>query len=415
MEDVRNDDDIMQTIRKMTSEGKIDAVVEKIADYLNQSNEENYIERLENVLETVSTLMGGRTVIRFLIENSIIDIPTLLENLSKKDSLLRYSFLLLLKDMCENEEDLFLPHSEELLTSEDPNVREAFLQLLIFIAGGEREIEDEILIELIASRLVDDKDFVIEKAVQTLKTIGKKNPSLITKTLKKYTKECSENEELKKNVDEILKSIVTVEKIEEIVEEEESKTEPVAQELVEKEKKLEYKEIELNEKEKKLEDKEAELEVKEILSSFDLTQIEKEKQLKEKEIELEEKEIELKEKEMKLDLKGKAEKVELPKKLVKEEKEILDKEIELKKKDLEIKKKKLELEEKQKDLEAIEIIEKQKTLKIKEELIQKERDLEEVEIELKKKSIEEKERKIMEDEAKRIREKIRELEKKKKL
>jgi len=66
----------------------------------------------------------------------------------------------------------------------------------------------------------------------------------------------------------------------------------------------------------------------------------------------------------------------------------------------------LEIEEKEKELEEIKVIEKEKTLKIKEELIQKEKELDQVEIELKKKGIEDKERKIKEDEAKRIKERI---------
>lgn len=412
MEDLRTDEILMEKVKKMTTEGKIDAVVQEIAKYLDQSNEENYIDRLENILETISSVIGGKTVIRFLLENSIINIPTLLQNLSKRDNLLRYSILLQLKTIVEEESDFFLPHSVELLESVDPNVREAFLQLMLFIVGGDKELDDEKLLELIASKLVDDRDFVIEKAIQTLKAVGKKNPSIITRILKKYTQECSENKELKERIDDILKSIVTVEKIEEIVEEEEPKPEKPVEELIEKEKELESKEIELKEKEKELENKEVELEVKEILSSFDLTQTEKEKQLKEKEFELKEKEIELKEKEKKIELEEKIDKQILPKKLIKKEAAIIEKEIELKKKDLEIKKKKLELEEKEKELDAIEIMEKQKALKIKEELIQREKKLEQVEIDLKKKAIEEKEKKIIEEEAKRMKEKMTETEKK---
>ncbi len=411
MNEVEDDTRLMEKIKEMITEGKIDAVVDKIAIYLNLSTEENYIERLENIFETVSLAQGGRTVIRFLIEHLVIDVPSLLENLSKKDSLLRYSFLLLLREIAENEQDLLIPHSNDLLNSEDPNVREAFLQLIIFIAGGDKGIEDESILEIITSRLSDEKDFVVEKAIQALKTIGNKSPSIVTRVLKEFSKKCSENDELIKNIDIVLKSIVTVEKIEEIVEiveKEESKIEKPVEELVEKEKELESKEIELKVKEKELDDKEAELEKKEILSDFDLKKIEKEKQLTEKEIELTEKEIELKEKEkeIKLEIEGKKDIKKLPKKLVKEEVKILDKEIELKKKDLEIKKKKLEIEEKEKELEEIKVIEKEKTLKIKEELIQKEKELDQVEIELKKKTIEEKERKIKEDEAKRIKERL---------
>lgn len=375
MNEVEDDTGLMEKIKEMMNEGKIDTVVDKIAIYLNLSTEENYIERLENIFETVSLAQGGRTVIRFLIERLVIDVPSLLENLSKKDSLLRYSFLLLLREIAENEQDLLIPHSNDLLNSEDPNVREAFLQLIIFIAGGDKGIEDESILEIITSKLSDEKDFVVEKAIQALKTIGNKSPSLVTRVLKEFSKKCSENDELIKNIDIILKSIVTVEKIEEIVEiveKEESKIEKPVEELVEKEKELESKEIELKVKEKELYVKEAELEIKEI----------------------------------KLEIEGKKDIKKLPKKLVKEEVKILDKEIELKKKDLEIKKKKLEIEEKQKELEEIKVIEKEKTLKIKEELIQKEKELDQVEIELKKKTIEEKERKIKEDEAKRIKERL---------
>ena len=413
MTEIENNGEFMENIKEMIKKGKIDAAVDIIGNYLNLSIEENYIQRLENIIEIVSPLHGGKTVIRFLIENLIIDIPSLLENLSKRDNLLRYSFLFSLKSIVEEESDLFLPHSKELLKSEDPNVREALLQLLLFIAGGEKGIEEESLIESISEKLTDDKDYVIKKTIQTLKAIGKKNPSIITRVLKKYIKECSENEDLKKRIDEILKSIVSLDKIEQIVEEE-SKIDKITEEVVEKEKILADKEIELKEKEKELENKETELEIKEILSDFDVSTIEKEKQLKEKEIELQVKEVELKEKELKLELKGKIEKDEEPDDFAKEKIEILDKELELKKKDLELKKKKLELEEEEKALEEIEIREKEKVLQKKKEIIEKEKELAQVELEIKEKQIQEKEQQILEQEIKRIEKKLDETEEKEK-
>lgn len=406
MTEIENYDELMEKIKETIKEGKFDAAVDIIGNYLNLSTEENYIQRLDNIIEIVIPLHGCKTVFRFLIENLIIDIPSLLENISKRDNLLRYSFLLHLKPLVEEESDLFLPYSKELLKSEDPNVREALLQLLIFIAGSEKGIEEELLIESISEKLTDDKDYVIEKAIQTLKAIGKKNPSIITKVLKKYVKECSENEDLKKIVDDILKSIISLDKIEEIVEEEE---------VVEKEKILADKETELKEKEKELEIKETELEIKEILSDFDVDKIEKEKQLKEKEIELQVKEVELKEKELKLELKGQIEKEEEePEDFTKEKIEILDKELELKKKDLELKKKKLELEEEEKALEEIEIREKEKILQKKKIIIEKEKELAQVELEIKEKELQEKEQQILEQEIKRIEKKLDETEEKEK-
>ncbi|MHA2037143.1 MAG: hypothetical protein ACW98X_11955 [Promethearchaeota archaeon] len=401
-----NEKDLIEinSIKEFVKDSRIDDAVKLIAFYLNDSTEENYIDRLENIIELLLSLHGGRIVLRFLIENLVIDIPSLLENLSKKDSVLRYTFLLVLKTICENESDLFLPYSEDLLNSEDPNVREADLQLLIYMAGGDTAIDNESLIKSVASKLMDEKDFVIEKAIQTLTAIGNKSPSIVTKILTDYVKENSqflENEELKNSVDEIIKSFVTIEKIEEIVEatEEKKDSELVEEEseIIGKELELKMKELEIKKKKLELEEKEKKLEEKTIL--------EKEKVLKLKE-ELLEEETKLTEEEILVD---KSPKKKVPKKLKKEVSEIQDKEIELQKKDIEIKKKKLELEEKEKELEEREIIEKEKTLKIKEELIEKEKELSKVELELKKKVIEQKEQRILEEEAKRVDEELKEL------
>jgi len=391
-------------IKDFVKDGRIDDAVKIIALYLGDSTQENNIERLEDIIEMLLSLHGGQTVLRSLIEQLVIDIPSLLENLSKRDSVLRYSFLLLLKTMCEQECSIFLPYSEDLLSSEDPNVREAVLQLIIFMAGGEEYIEDESLIGKIAKALTDEKEFVVEKAVQALKIIGGNNPSLVTKMITQNVKENPENDELKRIVDNVLKSVVTIERIDELVEESE-KREITDEELIEKEEsdiidkelELKKKEIEIKKKKLELEEKEKEIEKKII-------------QEKEKTLKLKEDLIEQESKEQ-----PDIETEEIPKKvkkqLKKEESEILDKEILLKKKDLEIKKKKLELELKEREIEELAITEKEKTLKLKEELIEKESELSQVEIELHQKKIEEKEKKIMDDELKKAEDKIKDLEK----
>ena len=387
-------------IKAFVKDDRLDDAVKIIALYLGDSNQDNYLNRLENIIEMLLSLLGGRIVLRFLIEQLIIDIPSLLENLSKRDSVLRYSFLLLLKTLCENECDLFLPHSEDLLDSPDPNVREADLQLIIFMAGGETDIEDESLVNKIVLTLIDEKDFVVEKAIQALITIGRKHPSLITKAVNNIVKENPENENLKSAVDTVLKSVVTVEKFDELVEDshkeailDETSLEKEEIEIIDKELELKKKEIEIKKKKLELEEKEKDLEEKIIQ--------EKEKTLKLKEEILEQETTA----DSQLDILPK----KIKKQLKKEESDILDKEIELKKKELEIKKKKLELEFKEQEIEEMAIQEKEKTLKLKEELIEKETELSNVEIELQQKLIEEKEKKIMETEIERAEEKIKEL------
>jgi len=387
-------------IKDFVKDDRLDDAVKIIALYLGDSNQDNYLNRLENIIEMLLSLLGGRIVLRFLIEQLIIDIPSLLENLSKRDSVLRYSFLLLLKTLCENECDLFLPHSEDLLDSPDPNVREADLQLIIFMAGGETDIEDESLVNKIVITLIDEKDFVVEKAIQALITIGRRHPSLITKAVNNFVKENPENENLKSAVDTVLKSVVTVEKFDELVED--SHKEAILDEAS-----LEKEEIEIIDKELELKKKEIEIKKKK------LELVEKEKDLEEKIIQEKEKTLKLKEEILEQETTADSQLDILPKKikkqLKKEESDIIDKEIELKKKELEIKKKKLELEFKEQEIEEMAIQEKEKTLKLKEELIEKETELSNVEIELQQKIIEEKEQRIMETEIERAEEKIKEL------
>ena len=356
-------------IKDFIKDERFDDASNIIALYLGDSTQDDYLTRLEDIIELLLSLHGGRIVLRFLIERMIIDIPSLLENLSKRDSVLRYSFLLLLKTLCENEFDLFLPHSEDLLNSDDPNVREAILQLIIFMVGGETEIDYEPLINNISFSLADEKEFVVEKGIQALILIGKKHPLWVTKAVTNIAKEHPENLEIKKAVDTVLKSIVTVEKIDELVEEPHSEDELIEREeteIIDKELELKKKEIEIKKKKIELKEKEKELEEKLI--------VEKEKTLKMKEKILEQEKVSPPVEEI------------IPKKakkqLKKEESEIIDKEIELKKKDLEIKKKKLELE-------------------MKEELIEKESELTQAEVELREKIMKEKEQKMIESEIER--------------
>lgn len=412
MSDDKKDSIEITQIKDFVNDGRFDDAVQIFALYIGDATEQEYLDRLEDMIETLLTLHGGRTVLRFLIENLIIDIPSLLENLSKKDSVLRYTFLLLLRTICEKECNLFLPYSEDLLNSEDPNVREAALQLLIYMAGGEATIDDEALIKVVLTKLSDKKDFVVEKAIQALKSIGQRSPKLMTKILTEYAKEISiipENEEIRESIDQILKSIVSVDKIEEIVEEEIIKKESLEDEIETSELKPEEEREGFLKEESEILDKEFELKKKELeIKKRKLELEEKEREIEEKVIKEKEEVLMLKEEilEKQSEFGVKIEK-KIPKKLKKKEEEIIDKEIELKKKDLEIKKKKLEIEEKEKELEEKEILEREKVLKLKEELIEKEKALSQVELELKQKSIEQKQQKIQEEEMKRVEEELK--------
>jgi len=317
MEEEQEQNNEIEKIKKLVNEGRLDDAVDAISKYLVATDKKENLNRLEEILEAILSIHGGKTVLRFLIEQKIIDVPSLLQNLSKRDSMLRYSFLLLLKPIVEVESHLFLPHIENLLKSEDPNVKEAALQLVVFIAGGDKEITDESKIQAIASELSNEKDFVIEKAIQALKSIGRKNPSIITKILTNYAEKFPEDEELKKNIDDVIKSIVSIEKIEEIATEktteeekpiekitEEKSLEKKKQEILNKEKKLKEKDLELKRRKLEIEEKEKELEEKEIEQKREELErkehlLEMKKQLLQVELELKEKELTEKEQEIK--------------------------------------------------------------------------------------------------------------------
>ena len=70
-----NEKDLIEinSIKEFVKDGRIDDAVKIIALYLGDSTEENYIDRLENIIELLMSLHGGRIVLRFLIRypNSI--------------------------------------------------------------------------------------------------------------------------------------------------------------------------------------------------------------------------------------------------------------------------------------------------------------------------------------------------------
>jgi len=56
-------------IKDFVNDNRIDDAVKIIALYLGDSNQDNYLNRLENILELLLSLHGGRIVLRFLISS----------------------------------------------------------------------------------------------------------------------------------------------------------------------------------------------------------------------------------------------------------------------------------------------------------------------------------------------------------
>ena len=325
----------LEMILQLIEEEKFQSAVEEISEYLSVEHE-NYINRLEILIEKLSQIAKkGAVVIRTLI-------PTLLKNLDIKDDVLRYAFVLALKPICEKEYETILPFAKEILNSDDPNVREGMLQLINFITNVYK-IEDNDLIKLILEKLSDDHEFIQTKTIQTLKSIGKNNPTIVESVILEACKD-EEDEIFKEKCDNVLKSLTSVKDLEE--------KDIEKRELAVKEKELEEREIEiikeeLEYKEKELEDKEKVLKEKaldEKLEQKEKVLAEKERELKEKELEIKEKKLEVKEEEEKLEEK----KLKVKEKLLEKEKELVEKEKVLTQAELDLKKK--ELKEKEKEV-----------------------------------------------------------------
>lgn len=339
----------LEVILQLIEEEKFQSAVEQIGNYLWIEAEDD-VSRVEYLMEKLFHIAKkGAVVIRTII-------PLLLKKLNIKDDGVRYAFVLSLKPICETEYETVLPFSKELLNSDDPNVREGMLQLVNFIANVQK-IEDEDIVKLVIEKMKDDQEFIRNKALQTIKIIGKNNPTSTKSIILESIKDS--DDDFKQKCDEIIKSLSSIKDLEE--------------------KQIEKRELEV-----------------------------KEEQLEEREIEIKKEELEYKEKELdekEQDLVEKAKDVELDKK----EKDLNEKERELKEKELELKEKKLEVKEEEKKLEEKKIKVKEKLLEKEKELVKKEKEISEAELDLKEKELNEKADEVKVKETQRVEDKLKKI------
>lgn len=291
----------------LIEQGKIDEAANKVKERLNKNWEnEDYDEILINNLSNLSSKS-----VDFIKEI----FPSLLKLIRINADVLRYSLILSLKPIVETYPDLLVGYAKEYLEDKSPNARESILQLLEFAASKNPE-SIKPFISIVIKLLADEKDFVQKKAIDLLKVEGKKFEDEIEKSSIEFLKTV-QNEEVKKNVEELLKKLIDIKKLEQ---------ENVTMIEIETAKKiLDEKEKEIAQVELKI--KEEAIKKKEELISLQKESTDKDKELIQKELELKEKEQLLKEKELKLKEAA----------LAVKEKEIEHAEIELVKKELEIK------------------------------------------------------------------------------
>jgi HEAT repeat protein len=173
-------------------------------------------------------------------------IPKILDNLNEEDDLLRYSMVLAMKPICDQDPNLILPFYHDFIKDNDANKRESIIRLVGFIAREHPDAVKEYIPDLI-SALADEKEFVQDQAVETLKILGRTASRELEPKMLAFLGPVT-NVDIKKKGETVLKSFVQVATLE--------KEQLETKEINAKSKELEMKQKELEKKEQELKAKE---------------------------------------------------------------------------------------------------------------------------------------------------------------
>jgi len=344
----------MEEIFDLLDTDKTQAAIDIIHECLAQDENDEFVETLINSLNRINAEHSG--VIKAIHAQ-------LLKLIGIENDVLRYSLVLSLKTLIEQDPLLIIPFAKEYLSSENANTRESIVQLLAFAASTHPN-ETKDLLDVIIPLLADEKDFVQNRTMEFLKTLGKHFNLEVEEKILEFLKTTTD-EKTHENAETVLKKLVSVKNLES--------------------EELEKKHLEIQ---KKVLDK-------------------KEKDVTEEEVKLKQEEIKKREEEV-AHQKERNEQAEV---YDQKRKELEDKELVLRDKEIALKEARLNIEEKEKEfLEEI-ISRKAQMLEQEMEINKKRTELEKAEKELELKELEEKKRIIIEDENKRVEKRLSELDK----
>jgi hypothetical protein len=327
----------MEDIFKLLEEEKTQSAIDRILDLLAKDDNDEFVEELIHNLNRINAEHSG--VIKAIYAQ-------LLKLIGIENDVLRYSLILSLKPLFEQDPLLLIPLSKEYLKSENANARESIVQLLTFAANMHPDVIKSIL-DSVIPLIADEKDFVQKVTIEFLTTLGKRSNLEVEDKIMDFLKTTSD-EITHENAETVLKELVSVKNLES--EQLEKKQLEIQKKVLDKkEKDLTEEEVKLKQEEIKKREEEVahQKERKEQDEKYDL----KKKELEEKEQALREKEIALKEARLMVEEKEK----EIQEEIIKQKAEILDQE-------LEINRKRAELEKAEKELELKELEEKQRSI-----------------------------------------------------
>jgi len=307
---------------------------------LQRLSEQNNNEFIENFIHSLNRLTNEYITVSKAIY------PSVLKLIGIENDMLRYSLVLSLKILVEQDPSLIIPYSKEYLTSPNANSREGMLQLLSFAANAHPN-EIKPLLDMVVGLLADPMDFVQNKAMEFLNTLGKHCKLEVEEKILEFLKSTSD-EKTHQNAEKVLKEIVNIKDLE---------SEAMDKKHLEIQKKvLDKKEQDITQEEVKLKQEEIKKREEEVAHQKERKEQEeiytqKKKELEKKEEALRERELELKIARILVEEKEK----DVQEEIIKQKADILEQE-------LEINRKRAELQKAEKEIELKILEEKKRTM-----------------------------------------------------
>ncbi|TFG21303.1 MAG: hypothetical protein EU530_00725 [Promethearchaeota archaeon] len=311
----------------------IDIILERL---LAESNDE-FIELLINNLNRINA--EHSEVIKAIYTQ-------LLKLIGIENDVLRYSLVLSLKTVIEQDPQLVIPFAKEYLISENANTRESIVQLLAFVANTYPN-DAKGLLKSVIPLLADKEDFVQKKTIEFLQTLGKHCNLEVEERILEFLKDTTD-EKTHENAETVLKKLVSIKNLES--EQLEKKHLEIQKKVLDKKEK-DVTEEEVKLKQEEIKKREEEVAHQKVRNEQEEINDQKRKELEEKEQALRDKEFALKEARLNIEEKEK----EFQEEIIRRKAEMLEQE-------MEINRKRAELEKAENELELKELQEKEKTI-----------------------------------------------------
>ena len=186
----------MEEIFDLLEIDKTQAAIDIILERLGLDGNDEFVEVLINNLNRINAEHSGviKTIYAQLLKLIGID-----------NDVLRYSLVLSLKTVIEQDPLLIIPFAKEYLISENANARESILQLLAFVANTHPN-DAKSLLESAIPLLADKEDFVQKKTIEFLKILGKHSNLDVEERILEFLKTTTE-ENTHQNAETVLKEI----------------------------------------------------------------------------------------------------------------------------------------------------------------------------------------------------------------